>query len=153
MRESTQLPRTMQFSALNVDDMIRITTELNALLSTENDLLRRMHIRDLGPIQAEKQKLGAKLEAFQRHLASDANALKAINEESREKMLILADDLAIKAEDNLQRTVIAQQVNQRVLKTIIDSITERDRLHVYGEHGKDTAGTGPTVSINLNQHA
>ena len=137
---------------LTIDEMIGVGRKLQQLLTQENDMLRRLQVKDLGPLQAERQKLSTQLERFQKQLIN-GNPPIAMTDESRETMLILADDIALKAEENLHQTAVAQQVNRRVLQMIVDMLNEQQRLAVYGQNGAESRGQAATLSVNINQHA
>ena len=149
-----QLPDKGNFIDLTLHDIMDITAQLNKLLQTESLLLTDMRMKELAPLQAEKEKLSAKLESFQKLIATDNSIVKTAAENDREELIALTDDLALTIEENLRRTEIAQNVNQRVMRTLMDVMANQQRTGAYGRQGVvQPAVSEAPVSLNLNQSA
>lgn len=147
------MPKTMS-GEFNIQEMMTVTAELTRILSEETELLRRMKIREILPLQEEKRALSSKLEHFQQLLVADNSTAKAADETTRDKLLTMTDYLAVTIEENMHHTHIAQQVNQRVLQTITEAMASQQRPVLYGRDGKEgTTGPEVMVSVNLNERA
>lgn len=147
-----QLPNSGH-TPVNLDEVMAITERLNALLVHESLLLSQMKVKDLAPLQEEKFKLSAKLEAFQRTLAADNQLVASADSATRDKLLDMAGSLAGNIEENLRLTAIAQTVNRRVMQTFVDVLAEQERVHTYSNQGGQASAPGVTISLNLNERA
>jgi flagellar biosynthesis/type III secretory pathway chaperone len=149
-----QLPRTAKHMPISMDEMMHITARLNDILVAESGLLAKMKIKDVAPMQEEKQQLTQKLESFKQILATgnDAFVVEA-DPASREEMFNLAEDLMFNIEENFRLSEIARAVNQRVMQTITEAMADHQRVGVYGPKGHANAEPAVSLSINLNQRA
>jgi len=148
-----QLPSKGNYLDLTLADMKDITQQLGQLLRVESDLLGEMRVKEIGPMQAQKQKLSQKLESFQKLLAADDTIVKTAAAQDREELLMLTDDLAAAIEENMRRTVVAQNVNQRVMRSLMDVMAEQQCTGAYGRLGQANATPAPAISLNLNERA
>jgi len=148
-----QLPPKGNFEALTLADMMQITARLNDILVTESDLLSAMKVKELAPLQAEKQKLSKSLESFQKRLATDDSLLATADTDTRRQLLTMTDTLAVNVEETMRRTQIAQNVNRRVLCSIMEVMADQQRTGAYGATGVANSGPEVRVSVNINERA
>ncbi len=148
-----QLPKPADTHALNLNEMIGVADKLNALLVKESLLLAAMKVKELPPLQAEKLALSSKLEAFQRMLAADDQAVARADASTRDSLYDAAANLALNIEENLRLTAIAQTVNRRVMQTFISALADQEQVSVYSNQGQHEMGNRVTVSININERA
>ena len=148
-----QLPNKGKFKSLTIEDMMSITARLNTILVQESDLLGAMRVKEIGPLQEEKHKLSQQLESFQKMLAADRSMVQAAHPETRDQLLLLTEDLTFNIEENMRRTVVARNVNQRVMRNLMDGLAEQQRVHTYGRQGQASRNAHVMVSVNLNERA
>jgi len=148
-----RLPGKSHYTTLTLEDMMGITARLNAILLAESDLLGAMKIKEIVPLQEEKQKLSRQIESFQRQLATDRTIVQKANPATRDELLMLTDGLTATITENLRRTEIARGVNQRVMHTLMENLARKERLPTYGRDGHTQRGMPRTMSINLNERA
>lgn len=141
--------KAMQFNTLSVDDMIDVTTQLNQLLATERALLQQMKLRDIAPMQAEKERLSAQLISFQKHLQTDTTPITQADGSARAKFARLATELEENAEAAMAETRRAQSVNRTVMQTLVSAMAEAQKLGTYGSQGMTTM-PDVMLSVNLN---
>ena len=153
MKPATQLTKTLNYAALTVDDMIAITGRLGTILAEENNLLAKMRIKEMAPLQAEKQKLTQQVESFQRMLAADISLVKTAEPERQDALLIATDGLYTAIEENLHLTSVAQSINKQVMHTIVEAMAEQQRIGLYGRRGQSNAESEVMLSVNLNERA
>ena len=153
MLPNHKLPKTTSYAKLDVDDMIGIATLLQDILLQENEVLAKMRLKELAPMQEEKLKLTRQLESFQKLLATDTSVVAAATETSRHALADLTRQLLGTAAENMRRTTIAQTVNKRVMQSIVSTLSDQRRLNVYGAHGQANAASSATLSINHNERA
>lgn len=142
-----------QATAMDISGLIAATARLNSLMAEETALLKSMRMKEIGKFQDEKARLGILLESYQQRMASDPKFLAAVDDETREELVVLTDALAFHTEENFRHISVARAVNQRVMQAIMDVVSDGQSPGVYGAHGQTIGRQGMTISMNLNQRA
>ena len=62
-------------------------------------------------------------------------------------------DFTAIVEENFRRTAVARSVNQRVVDTIIETVSEQTRPKTYNRYGNSGLKQDMSLSLNLNQKA
>ena len=109
----------------NIESLIRVTSRLVELMRRETEQLGTMRIQELDALQAEKTALAAAYEAAVQALANQPDALAALAPAIRQELAEAARAFDQAAAENLRRLTAARTAHDRMLKAIVDAITER----------------------------
>jgi hypothetical protein len=138
-----------------VEDLIAVTSRLAAVLERENELLRQMQPSKIAAFQDDKLSLANVYQALVREIARDPARLAALESALRtelEKALARFSELA---SANAKAIRAAQEVNRRVMLTIVNAVKARQAQAVgYARDGRRSsvpAEKAPVVSLGVNQ--
>ncbi len=152
----TQLPHIeVPPGGMDIDELMDVTAKLADILEEETRCLRAMEIEALAKLHAKKVELTLMLEMYQKMIKQNPALLKKTDAAKLEEFAALSDDLTLVVEENFRRTAVARAVNQRVMQTIIETISEQHRPATYNRRGT-AGGTKPQdipMPLNLNQKA
>lgn len=142
------------FATMSLSDMMQVTEQLNQVLAAESALLKAMKVRELPPLQEQKAALSDQLEHFRLALAVDRSPIEHATDRERERMMMLADELALQIEENMRHTELARGVNARVMGMLSEAVSGSQRATTYGAHGRaDTKSGALSVPLNINAQA
>ena len=147
-----KLPPVATSMSLDVGELLGVTMKLRDLLSKETEYLRSMNVAQLGALQHEKQRLTALLESYKTLLAANPNVLKAMDEATREELAETLSEFSQVVDENYHRVAVARSINQRIVQTILDVVSEQQHAGTYTKRGV-AAVPDLTLSFNLNQSA
>jgi flagellar biosynthesis/type III secretory pathway chaperone len=138
---------------MDLDDLMDVTARLADVLEQETTYLRTMEVDALAKLHAKKTELMLMLEAYQRLLKSQPDFLKSAGAEKLAQFAELSEDLTAVVEENFRRTAVARAVNQRVVNTIIETMSEHNRPGTYNRYGNSNLKQDMSLSFNLNHKA
>ncbi len=138
---------------MDIDEMMDVTARLADLLEEETRCLRAMEMDALAKLHEKKLELTLMLEGYQKLLKSKPDLLKGADAEKLDEFARLSEDLTEVLEENFRRTAVARAVNQRVMQTIVDTISEHHRPATYNRYGTNHVQADMPMPLNLNQKA
>lgn len=138
---------------MDLDELMDVTARLADVLEEETQHLQRMEIDALAKLQDKKVELTLLLEAYQRTLKAQPDLLKHADSGKLEQFSQLTDELTALVEENFRRTAVARAVNQRVVQTIIETVSEHNRPGTYNRYGNSSLKQDMSLSFNLNHKA
>lgn len=138
---------------MDLDDLMDVTARLADVLEEETIYLRNMEVDALAKLHDKKTELLLMLEAYQRLLKSQPDLLKSADAEKLAQFAELSEDLTAVVEENFRRTAVARAVNQRVVQTIIETVSEQNRPGTYNRYGNSSLKQDLSLSFNLNHKA
>lgn len=127
----------------NIESLIGVTGRLVELMRRETEQLGAMRIQELEALQAEKAALAATYEAAVQALASQPDALAALAPALKEELAEAARAFDQAAAENMRRLTAARVAHDRMLKAIVDAVTER--RNARGSY----AATGASARMRL----
>ena len=136
------------------EDLIAVTSRLSAILEQENKLLQAMKPARITTLQDDKVALANAYQALMLELARDPAPISQMEPILRltvEKTLKQFNELANR---NMNALRAAQEVNRRVMVTIVDAIKSQSTgQRGYGRTGRASAGDagGRPISVSVNE--
>lgn len=136
--------------AVELRDMIAVTTRLAQILAEEVDCLDEMRISDIEKLQDEKRKLSRTLEVMKREVDRRPEIKHSFAADEVEVFAQVSEIFDEVLQENHRKLLIAKEINFRVVQAISDVVREEavrtgyDRRGATGEH-RDTT---PSVSLN-----
>lgn len=140
-------------STMDLDDLMDVTARLADVLEEETEYLRRMEVDALAKLHDKKTELMLVLESYQKLLKAQPDLLKQADAEKLAQFSALSEDLTAVVEENFRRTAVARAVNQRVVQTIIETVSEQNRPATYTRYGNSSLKQDLSLSFNLNHKA
>lgn len=138
---------------MDLDDLMDVTARLADVLEEETKYLRDMEIDALAKLHDKKMELTLMLESYQQLLKAQPDMLKSADAEKLAQFTELSEDLTAVVEENFRRTAVARAVNQRVVQTIIETVSEQNRPGTYNRYGNSNLKQDMSLSFNLNHKA
>ncbi len=138
---------------MDLDDLMDVTARLADVLEEETNYLRRMEIDAMAKLQDKKIELTLMLESYQKLLKAQPDMLKSADADKLKEFAELSEDLTAVVEENFRRTAVARAVNQRVVNTIIETMSETNRPGTYNSAGHSNLKQDMSLSFNLNHRA
>lgn len=138
---------------MDLDDLMDVTARLADILEEETQYLQKMEIGALAKLHDKKMELTQMMEAYQRLLKSNPELLTEADADKLAEFAALAEDFTQVVEENFRRTAVARAVNQRVVGTIIEVMSEQNRPKTYNRYGGSSLQQDMSLSLNLNQKA
>lgn len=139
--------------AMDLDELMDVTARLADIMEEETKYLRGMQIDALAKLHQSKIDLTRTLEAYQKELKTRPEMFKDAGEEKLKEFGLLMEDFTAIVEENFRRTAVARSVNQRVVDTIIETVSEQTRPKTYNRYGNSGLKQDMSLSLNLNQKA
>jgi hypothetical protein len=140
-------------SGMDLDELMDVTARLADILEQETEHLRRMEIGAMAKLQEKKLELTLMLESYKKLLKSQPDLLKAADAQKLKDFAELSEDLTAMVAENFRRTAVARAVNQRVVNTIIETMSEASRPGTYNRSGHSNMKQDMSLSFSLNQRA
>ena len=138
---------------IDIDELMDVTARLADILEEETGYLKGMELESLARLQEKKQELTLVMESYQKILRANPDMLKQADADKLAEFSELAEDFTRVVEENFRRTAVARSVNQRVVQTIIDVMSEQNRPATYNRYGNSSTQQDMSLSLNLNQTA
>lgn len=138
---------------MDLDDLMDVTARLADVLEEETRYLRRMELDAMSKLQAKKLELTLVLEGYQKLLKAEPDLLKSADAEKLAQFAELSEELTEIMEENFRRTAVARAVNQRVVNTIMETMSESSRPGTYNRAGTSNLKQDMALSFNLNHKA
>lgn len=138
---------------MDLDELMDVTARLADVLEEETSYLRNMELDALAKLHEKKTQLLLVLESYHRLLKSQPDLLKQADEQKLKEFAELSEDLTAVVEENFRRTAVARAVNQRVVQTIIETVSEQNRPATYNRYGNASIKQDMSLSFNLNHKA
>lgn len=148
-----RLPNAAAPKALDMNEVHDVALRLNDLVVMECELLSNMRLRELHAVQEEKLRLSALFDKYQQVIATDQQFAETISPDMRDRLYLIASELAGNIEENMRLTAIAQNVNRSVLQIFVGAIAENERATTYSGQGQTETGSDVTISLNINERA
>lgn len=140
-------------AGMDIDDLMDVTARLADVLEAETRHLRLMEVDALAKLHEKKVELTLTLESYQRLLKSQPGLLKDADERKLKEFAELSEELTALVEENFRRTAVARAVNQRVVQTIIEAMSEQTHTGAYNRYGGSSLKQDMSLSLNLNHKA
>ncbi len=137
----------------DLEELMDATARLADLLEEETHALQAMELDAVAKLHAKKLEITQLLESYQKQLKVNPDMLKGSGAGKLEEFSKLADDLTEVMEENFRRTAVARAVNQRIMQTIIETVSEHNRPGTYNRYGNSALQQDLSLSLNLNQKA
>ncbi len=139
-----------------VRDLIGVCTSLIDLFGRETALLEAMRPAEIKTLQDEKSTLALTYEQQVKQLAVDPNCLRVVEPVLREELKAVMHNLESSRRVNEQALIAAQEANERVIRCIVEAVTEHThQANTYGPDGgqaaKNANHTDDTISLSLNE--
>jgi hypothetical protein len=134
-------------------ELITVTARLKDLLERETEHLKKMEVKEISKFQQEKHDLTVAMEAYQALIAARPELVQMMDEASREELVEISEQFSYAVAENMRRTAAARAVNQRLVSTIMEVVTETQHAGTYNKYGSSAVPSNMTVSFNLNQKA
>ena len=134
-------------------ELITVTARLKELLERETEHLKQMQVKELNSLRQEKEQLTSVMEAYQRLIAARPELISMLDEGSREELAELTEEFSRVVAENMRRTAVARAVNQRLVSTIMEVVTETQHAGTYNKYGSSRMPVNVPISLNLNQKA
>ena len=109
----------------DIEALIRVTSRLVDLMRRETEHLSGMRVAEVEALQREKSALAAIYETAVRALASRPGALDEVGPALKQELAAAAHAFDQAAAENLRRLAAARTAHDRLLKAIVDAVTER----------------------------
>ena len=138
---------------MSIDELMEVTARLADILEEETRCLRDMKMDALAKLHTKKMELMLVIETYQKVLRDQPDFLKKQNAGKVEEFMALSEDLTEVVEENFRRTAVARAVNQRVMQTIVNTISEKQRPMTYNRYGSAMKKNDMPMPFNLNQKA
>ena len=143
-------------STIQIETLILSASRLIAVMNKEVEMLRSLHVSEIGDLQKEKQELTVLYEDSVEMLAADPDALDALEPALRAELAELAKRFDAAVSENTQALNAVKQSHDRLLQMIVDSVAEnRSKQKAYTAQGAlDNPRKGrnaPTLSLTLDQ--
>jgi hypothetical protein len=137
-----------------VDELLVVSARLTALLQEESQLLKRMQVGKIGPMQDEKLKLIAWLEAQQKMLMLKPQMKQVLQDNERFQLEEASAALSAAMNDNVHQLSIARAVNSKVVEAVMEALRQQQQVPGYTSLGaaKGAAPSG-ALPVNINQKA
>lgn len=148
------MTNNMKISALDVDNMIRVTKRLTELIQTESRLLTEKRPRDADAIREEQVALAG---TYTRMLSALKQNPALIRTSNPEKVAILKKatiefNRAVAKHTNLVARL--KRVTEGLVQTIADAASKKARPVIgYGGNAMSrnlNTGTPPAIAVNVN---
>ncbi len=138
-----------------VDGLIAVASRLVRLLETETALLRDMRPGAIRELQEEKMRLIRGYESMASEIRDDPARLEAISDAARQELRGAVNHFEQAAEDNARALAAAQDANERLLKAIVQAVTEKTAdTKTYASDGglrKQGRPDAHGISLTVNQ--
>jgi hypothetical protein len=108
-----------------VESLIRITGRLVELMQRETEHLDGVRLDQIEALQQEKAALAANYDAAVRALANQGEVLKVIAPALKDELAAAARAFDRAAAENLRRLAAARTAHDRLVKAIVDAVTEK----------------------------
>jgi hypothetical protein len=138
---------------MDIDELMDVTARLADIMEEETKYLRNMEVDALAKLHEKKMELTRTMEAYQKILRTQPNLLKEADAAKLEQFSLLMEDFTAVVEENFRRTAVARSVNQRVVDTIIEAMSEQKRPGTYNRYGSSNLKQDMSLSLNLNHKA
>lgn len=138
---------------MDIDDLMDVTARLAGVLEEETTYLRSMQVDGLAKLHEKKMELTLTLEAYQKLLKAQPDLLKQADADKLAEFSKLSEELTALVEENFRRTTVARAVNQRVVQTIMEAMSETNRPGTYNRYGNSNLKQDMSISFNLNHKA
>lgn len=145
------LGQAVNLSEASAKDIIALTARLAQVLAKEADLLERMQVSDIAPLQKEKHLLAQALETIKKQLPEDGSFMDSLEEseaEDLQSVILVFNEIL---EENYKRINMARMVNQRIVEAITDAVKEQSNQDVYDQKGKSGKGLKDALSVSLDK--
>lgn len=127
----------MNSISVEVQALIEVSRRLTDLMTAELVALRSMRPRDLAPIIAEKNALGAEYETRFRALKDRKSELAALDPHLREEVRHATETLNAVVHSNRRALTAARDVNEKLVRTIADEVSrQRNPAAAYTREGR-----------------
>ncbi len=144
-----QLPEAIP-QEINISNIMALTARLAQILAQEVDSLSAMKIKELEPLQKEKNWLTKALDMQLRRVRKYPNLLDSVAVEEREELSELVAIFEEIREENYRRLLAAKEANQCLVEAITEVVNEQNRKPTYTEEGQ-TEPQHDSLSITLNK--
>lgn len=144
----------MTASQMLLDDLMTVSDRLADLMSRENQILRSMRPGDIKDLQKDKAELAQRYEQHMLAVRNDPAILAAAGPALRAKLREQSLRFDAVLAENERRLRSLRSLSERLMKTIVDTVTEQRRAPAYSSAGvmNDRAGPGRrTVAVTLNK--
>lgn len=135
---------------LNIPALIQVTLRLAQILAEEVDLLDEMRIEEIAPLQDEKQRLTAMLEAQKKVLTRKPELLEQMSEEEHEEFVQVTEIFNQVLAQNHRKLRVARDVNEAIVGAIREGINEQNLKGVYSGRGVTQSTSSTPMSVSLN---
>lgn len=109
----------------DVESLIRVASRLVELMRREAEHLSAMRLADVEALQQEKSALAANYETAVRALADRPDLLSTIAPALRDELAAAGRAFDQAAAENLRRLAAARIAHDRLVKAIVDAVTEK----------------------------
>lgn len=144
----------MAASQTLLDDLMVISSRLTDLMSRENEILRSMRPGDIKDLQQDKADLAQRYEQHMLAVQTDPAILASASPAMRAKLREHSARFDAVLVENERRLRSLRSISERLMKTIVDAVTEQQRAPAYSSAGVMNERSGPgrrTVAVTLNK--
>ena len=140
----------------NVQRLLQVTLRLTELVESENECLDERRPQELTESQTEKERLAELYQAELEMVRENPRILAAADPEQVARLKAAVGRFNATLDEHRRRLLAAKTVSERILKTVSDEVSRKDRpIPGYDKNAvvavpKDASRTRP-VSLALNQ--
>jgi flagellar biosynthesis/type III secretory pathway chaperone len=135
-----------------VTKTIQLVARLAQIMAEEVDLLSKMKVGDIAPLQMEKFKLVEALNEQKNRLAANPAFIGSISAQEREDLRKMMEIFENISQENYRKLLMARSVNERVVEAIHQAVKEEMSTGLYTDAGNShISRNDPIPSVTLNR--
>lgn len=108
-----------------IESLIRVTSRLVELMRRETEHLSGMRLAEVEALQQEKAALAARYETAVRAVAERPDVLRTLAPALKDELAAAGRAFEQAAAENLRRVAAARTAHDRLVKAIVDAVTEK----------------------------
>jgi flagellar biosynthesis/type III secretory pathway chaperone len=130
--------------------MTALTGQLGHVLAREVECLRKMKIKDIEPLQREKERLLTSLEEMKQQLEANPYLMDECDEDDTEEFREVAEIFEAILLENHRHLLLAREVNARVVGVVRDTLQEEQGSAYYNQVGDGRGKSRQALTMGLN---
>jgi len=130
--------------------MTALTGQLGHVLAKEVEYLRSNRVKEIEPMQREKEKLLVALEAMKQQLEDNPLLMDEADDDALEEFREVAELFEEILIENHRHLVLAREVNARVVEAVRDALQEGQGSAYYNQVGDGRGKGRQALTMGLN---